>query len=116
MTLIYPCRLPQYTHYAAAFLFLFFGLKMLKEAQGITHTGASGELEELEAELGKKEDDADDENTPALAQERKQRMDANFIKPILIQAFTLTFLAEWGDRSQIATVALVSCPTVSILS
>ena len=27
---------------------------------------------------------------------------------IMIQAFTLTFLAEWGDRSQIATIALAS--------
>ena len=26
--------------------------------------------------------------------------------PIFIQAFTLTFLAEWGDRSQITTIVL----------
>ena len=27
---------------------------------------------------------------------------------IMSQSFTLTFLAEWGDRSQIATIALAS--------
>ena len=27
---------------------------------------------------------------------------------ILTQAFIMTFLAEWGDRSQIATVALAA--------
>lgn len=26
--------------------------------------------------------------------------------PVLVRSFSLTFLAEWGDRSQIATVAL----------
>ncbi len=27
---------------------------------------------------------------------------------ILTQAFVMTFLAEWGDRSQIATIALAA--------
>ena len=34
--------------------------------------------------------------------------------PILIQSFTLTFLAEWGDRSQITTIVLAASD-VSIL-
>ena len=32
----------------------------------------------------------------------------SFVSPILLEAFTLTFLAEWGDRSQIATVGLAA--------
>eukprot|EP00922_Rhytidocystis_sp_ex-Travisia-forbesii_P019878 GHVS01029350.1.p1 GENE.GHVS01029350.1~~GHVS01029350.1.p1 ORF type:complete len:355 (+),score=57.63 GHVS01029350.1:62-1066(+) len=31
-----------------------------------------------------------------------------FLSPVLVQSFTLTFLAEWGDRSQIATIALAA--------
>lgn len=28
------------------------------------------------------------------------------VSPIVLQAFTLTFVAEWGDRSQISTIAM----------
>ena len=32
----------------------------------------------------------------------------SFISPIFIQALTLTFLAEWGDRSQLTTIILAA--------
>ena len=32
---------------------------------------------------------------------------------IFIQAFTMTFLAEWGDRSQLATIILAARENVT---
>lgn len=55
---------------------------------------------------------------PCRAQEAAERGDtkspvAKLLKSsaamaIMTEAFTLTFLAEWGDRSQIATIALAA--------
>lgn len=97
-----PNVLPKaYTHYAGAVLFTYFGFKLLKDAYEMTHTGASEELQEVEEELNEGTDDIEDGDTKAA----KQR---THIYHILVQAFTLTFLAEWGDRSQIATIALAA--------
>jgi putative Ca2+/H+ antiporter (TMEM165/GDT1 family) len=61
----------------------------------------------VEAELRKKEDD----DTLSLDMQQKPFLQAMFEKllsPVFVKAFTMTFLAEWGDRSQIATIALGS--------
>jgi len=98
-----PSVLPrQYTHWAATILFVYFGFKLLNEAREMLQkgegTGPSDELEEVEQSLkDKNEDDPED------SQQAKKNS-----RTIMMQALTLTFLAEWGDRSQIATIALAS--------
>ncbi|KAI3887645.1 hypothetical protein MKW92_024536 [Papaver armeniacum] len=37
-----------------------------------------------------------------------RRFLSRFLTPIFLESFILTFLAEWGDRSQIATIALAT--------
>ena len=109
----------QYTHYASVAMFAFFGVKLLSEAYEMYKNKGAGkkneELEEVEAELGGgKHAGTDDVETGkadasgsgsgggggALAQPLRMA--------IFLQAFSLTFFAEWGDRSQIATIALAA--------
>jgi len=95
---------PALTHYAAVCLFFVFGARMLNESRGASNA-ASDELEEVEAELSKKQEDAPpDEEAPSVTAAAEDSAKHK----ILLQAFTLTFLAEWGDRSQIATIALAA--------
>ena len=65
----------------------------------------------VEKMLTKKEEDTpdDEESAPDKQDSKKDQETPN---KVLIQAFTLTFLAEWGDRSQIATIALVRSPAL----
>ena len=112
-----PALMPRtYTHYASALLFFYFGCRMLKDASSMSGSGVSEELGEVEEELGgaghgKKGDEEGGDSgseggngtdTPPPAAAEKDSL------KVLSQAFMLTFLAEWGDRSQIATIALAS--------
>jgi len=105
-----------YTYYISAILFAIFGLKMLKEGYYMSPEDAQEEMEEVQEELRKK-DDAEKMNdveggmldspiktaTSGISSVLKLLFSA-----IFIQAFTMTFLAEWGDRSQLATIVLAA--------
>jgi putative Ca2+/H+ antiporter (TMEM165/GDT1 family) len=100
-----PTVLPrQYTHYAATALFIYFGIRLLVDAKDLYSKGEglgpSDELEEVEQSLKEKNED----DVESVQAEKKNKGN----RALLLQAFTLTFLAEWGDRSQIATIALAA--------
>jgi len=86
-----------YTHYAAIALFLIFGIKLLYAASQmspVTDCEVVAEAKEA-VEVGEK--NLKGSNNPFA---------------ILLESFILTFLAEWGDRTQIATVTLAAANDV----
>lgn len=118
-----PNILPKvYTHYASVLLFAVFGVKLLKDVVFGEAEDGNHELEEVEQELGevgssgsgrnKKHKDDDIETGSAGSGEsslspspprRNNPQGSSFVlglfPPVFIQALTMTFLAEWGDRS-----------------
>lgn len=86
--------LPQ--HYVtgiAVALFIGFGLKLLYDA----------------SQMSGKETLADEQNDALeVVEQREHGITSWSVRAIVIEAFTLTFIAEWGDRTQIATITLAS--------
>jgi Ca2+/H+ antiporter, TMEM165/GDT1 family len=88
--------LPQtYVKWAEFLLFLSFGLKLLYDASRMDKSAC--EHEQAEAlEVVKR--------TQAKLPKRKVQRPA----AVIVEAFSLTFVAEWGDRTQFATIALAA--------
>jgi len=118
-----PTLLPRtYTHLASALLFVYFGLRLLKDGYEMSGDGPSEELQEVEEELVTKKGDGSEADDPTVDVEAGDGGEVNKKSllqtigeanlKVFTQAFTLTFLAEWGDRSQIATIALASSKNV----
>ena len=84
---------PSYIHYGEVLLFLGFGIKLLYDASQMPNDSCEEEVKEasLVVEQAEKE-------LPAKATSLA----------IVLEAFGLTFIAEWGDRTQIATIALAA--------
>jgi len=98
-----------YTFYASSFLFAIFGLKMLREGYKMSPNEGQEEFEEVQEDLNKREKEegsaAQDVET-GVRGGGVERSVLAFVSKIFLQSFTMTFLAEWGDRSQLATIVL----------
>lgn len=146
------------TKFAAAGLFLVFGLRMLKEGRAMSpEEGVGEEMKEVEMELEEKEQEqrrmsrrrssispyaleagragrtgrtrsmnrlpsppesvsssSSREASPTRGYTIKNlfaganNLFSLLLSPAWVQTFVMTFLGEWGDRSQIATIAMAA--------
>lgn len=128
---------PKYTHYAATALFFVFGVRLLWETYSGNTDNEAEELEMLERRFSAPQGAAAAaaagggvEGAPASSsgaapsqplvgsmephRSSSRRCSAisktlqQVLPPVVFEAFTMTFLAEWGDRSQIATIGLAA--------
>ncbi|MCT7951201.1 TMEM165/GDT1 family protein [Ancylothrix sp. C2] len=96
----------EYIDFAEIALFLGFGLKLLYDASKMPATSNGDELEEAAAVVEKAEI-----NLPDNAVKKSGNLALALQSPqlaIVMQSFALTFVAEWGDRTQITTIALAA--------
>lgn len=117
-----------YIHYTSIVLFVAFGFKMLKEGYDMSPDEAKEELDQVQSSIEKK-DQANGANgctrTNIYASEdpetgvikslpevplrtKVKRKFLVFVSLAFIETFTMIFLAEWGDRSQISTLILAA--------
>ncbi|KAF3452453.1 hypothetical protein FNV43_RR02886 [Rhamnella rubrinervis] len=88
----------KHTNSAATVLYAFFGLRLLYIAwRSDSKSSQKKEMEEVEEKL-----------EAGQGKTSFRRFFSRFCTPIFLESFILTFLAEWGDRSQIATIALAT--------
>ncbi|KAH8091388.1 UPF0016-domain-containing protein [Cristinia sonorae] len=137
-----PTLIPKkWTQACAAALFLVFGLKMLQEGREMAAGNEKIQEEMKEAQEEIEGDEAGNDAIPLESLEeggggdvghgrrnsQSHSRSAGFTEgarnfcslilgPVFVQSFVLTFLGEWGDRSQISTIALGAAHNVYVVS
>ncbi|PSB26014.1 TMEM165/GDT1 family protein [Stenomitos frigidus] len=80
-------------HVAEIVVFIGFGLKLLYDAKQMSSNALCDEVKEAEETI---------QQADTVAAKQGTR------RGVVIQAFALTFMGEWGDRTQFATIALAA--------
>ncbi|WZH48747.1 FT27-like transmembrane protein [Fusarium acuminatum] len=119
-----PTLIPKrVTSFLAAGLFFVFGAKLMREGMQMDpNEGVSAEMHEVEQELAEKEkemgrkrgnsspvrDARSGSGAVSSAVQGATNLCSLLLSPAWVQTFIMTFLGEWGDRSQIATIAMAA--------
>lgn len=110
------------THFLAAILFVIFGVNLLREGLAMSKdAGVGEEMAEVEEELQATNMNSHLDNMESGGNKslsfnsvlnstllRAKDTASMVLSPVWIQVFVMTFLGEWGDRSQIATIAMAA--------
>ncbi|XP_032800843.1 putative divalent cation/proton antiporter TMEM165 [Petromyzon marinus] len=122
-----------YTYYISTALFALFGVRMIRDGLRMGPDEGQEELEEVQAQIKRRDKEMEGDvesgtlSPPASSGSRRwwwfgggcggggggqlcrlYRATLPAVPPVLLQALTLTLVAEWGDRSQLATIVLAS--------
>lgn len=120
-----------YIHWTSVILFVIFGLKMLKEGYDMSSDETQEEISAVESSLEKREQQnsgrspngtnpvrsytTEDPETGVITSipevpwsTKIRRKFLALVSLAFIQTFTMIFIAEWGDRSQISTLVLAA--------
>jgi len=106
-----------YTYYISTALFAIFGFKMLYDGFQMSADEGAEEYEEVQLSLQRREEDESaplssdlESNLPTKPKlpSKARRILFSCFSRVFLQALSMTFLAEWGDRSQLATVILAA--------
>ncbi len=90
-----------YTHYGAIALFIIFGIKLIYDALKMSPTATEEVVKEAEEAVEEQDQPI---SVPIFSQLLKRYPNLG----IWVQAFVMTFIAEWGDRTQISTITLAA--------